>query len=258
MPKSGDTTATVFGGSDWYAGLGHGSGLSTNPTFFKMRKGEAILESVRMAPGFFSTGFFYSEGLKVDGEGCLLWQDLNVPYHLPLPEGRRKAGGQYALQPDMAAENILGRYFSRMAFADRPSQFVSLHSRISIREVDGAFELSVDVDGPENVPVAIELAFRSGGRFSGVEALNPEVGARSARGRARSAEEWGDAYLLKEGMGAYTVGGDTIEFGPGSYFRPPGRMEGESVAWVGGRMSAVGDRVYLTGRTPFARVLRFK
>ena len=70
--KRGEFTATVFGGSDWYQGLGHGSGLSTNPTFFKMRKGDAILESVRMAPGFFSTGFFYSQGLKEENGSYVL------------------------------------------------------------------------------------------------------------------------------------------------------------------------------------------
>ena len=39
------------------------SGLSTNPTFFKLRKGAAILDSVRMSPRFFSTGHFRSDGV---------------------------------------------------------------------------------------------------------------------------------------------------------------------------------------------------
>ncbi|MCA9215672.1 MAG: hypothetical protein KDB27_21550 [Planctomycetales bacterium] len=56
--KRNDTTATIFSGSDWHAGFGVGSGLSTNPAFFKMRKGDVVLDSVRMTPHFFNTGFF--------------------------------------------------------------------------------------------------------------------------------------------------------------------------------------------------------
>ena len=40
--RRGDVTATIFGGNDWHRKLGAGSGLSTNPTFFKLRKGAII------------------------------------------------------------------------------------------------------------------------------------------------------------------------------------------------------------------------
>jgi hypothetical protein len=63
--RRGAMSATIYGGRDASTGLGLGSGLATNPTFFKFRKGAAVLESVRMTPAFFSTGFFYSDGLHV-------------------------------------------------------------------------------------------------------------------------------------------------------------------------------------------------
>lgn len=261
--RRGTVSATVFGGSDWYKGLGHGSGLSTNPTFFKMRKGAAVLESVRMTPNFFSTGFFYSQGLVAKGDTYTLSQKLDVPYHQPLPPEHRRSDGQYALQADMATEGVLGRFFSKMDFADRPKQFVSLNSRVVVTEKDGAFELAFEVDGPPGVGITIELAFRSGGSLTGTTSADGEDGFRSAasarsRGGPISNEELENVFLLKDGFGSYAVGDDRIRFGPGTYARPPGRMEGESLTWVRGSMRAEGDRVYLTGVTPFRHVLRFE
>ncbi len=261
--KRGVYTATVFGGSDWYEGLGHGSGISTNPTFFKMRKGAAILESVRMAPSFFSTGFFYSQGLKVENGGYVLRQDLDVPYHLPLPKEKRRPDGQYPLQPDMGKQHILGRFFSRMAFADRPQHFVSLKSRVSVTELSDGYELAFDIGGEPGVPVTIELGFRSGGTLAGIAANSGRDGAGGPvagrnRGGPSVPEDAEPTHLLREGTATYTFGGDTITFGPGSFARPPGRMEGEGVTALGGRIRAEGDRVYLTGVTPFRHQLTFK
>lgn len=61
--RRGGVSASVFGGTDWHLGHGVWSGLSHNPTFFKLRKGNAILESVRISPAFFRTGYFRSNGL---------------------------------------------------------------------------------------------------------------------------------------------------------------------------------------------------
>jgi hypothetical protein len=99
------TSATIYGGSDAPTGLGLGSGLATNPTFFKFRKGAAVLESVRMTPAFFSTGFFYSNGLHAAEGRYQLQQTVNVPYHLPLPAAYRNEQGDYK-KPDQAQANF--------------------------------------------------------------------------------------------------------------------------------------------------------
>ena len=256
--RRGRVSATIYGGSDWFAGMGAGSGLATNPTFFKFRKGDAVLESVRMTPSFFSTGFFYSRGLKVAAGGAyVLSQTLNVPYHQPLPAQHRKQDGAYALGPDMGTEGILGRFFSKMDFANRPKQFRTLKTDVTVSEKDGRFALEFSIQGPPNVPVTIELGFRSGGKFTGVEPL----GGGEPAGRGRGGRGGGftpdtdNAHVLKQGTGTYTVGNDTIEFGPGSLPRAPGRMEGESYGWVNGSLRAEGDRVYLTGVTPLKYTL---
>jgi hypothetical protein len=254
--RRGEVSATIYGGSDWFAGLGVGSGLATYPTFFKFRKGAAILESVRMTPAFFSTGFFYSQGLNVADNTYTLSQTLNVPYHQPLPKEHLNPNGQYTLSADMATEGVLGRYFSKMDFAHRPKQFRTLKSEVKVTEDKGVFTLDFAIDGPPNVGVTIEFAFRSGGTLAGVEPL-ASVSAPSTGGYGRgggTAPEPDNAHVLKAGMGTYTVGSDTIEFGPGQLTRAPGRMEGESYGWVNGSLRAEGSRVYLTGLTP----LRYK
>ena len=262
--RRGDVAATIYGGSDWFAGLGVGSGIATNPTFFKFRKGAAILESVRMTPAFFSTGFFYSRGLKVSGEKYILSQTLNVPYHQPLPAQHRKPNGEYKLSADMATEGVLARFFSKMDFANRPKQFRTLKSEVAVTESNGVFTLDFAVDGPPNVAVTIELGFRSGGTFTGVEPVasastaTTGAGGRGRGARGGAATEGDNTYVLKTGTGTYTVGNDKIEFGPGQIARAPGRMEGETYSWINGSLRAEGERVYLTGVTPLRYKLTFR
>ena len=62
--RRGSTTASIFGGTDFHAIPDIASGLSTNPTFFKLRMGQAILDSVRISPPFFSTGTSGAMGLR--------------------------------------------------------------------------------------------------------------------------------------------------------------------------------------------------
>src|SRR6185436_1861531 len=96
--RRGDRTATVFGGTDFHDLPVISSGLSTNPTFFKLRQGAAILDSVRLSPQFFSTGHFRSDGLRRTGDRSFkLADEVKVPYHLPLPKRYRRKDGLYAL-----------------------------------------------------------------------------------------------------------------------------------------------------------------
>jgi hypothetical protein len=248
--KRNKITATIFSGSDWHAGFGVGSGLSTNPAFFKMRKGDVVLDSVRMTPHFFNTGFFFSEDLKVNEGTYTLRQETKVLYHLPMPEGERRVDGQYALTPD-------GRFFSKMAFSKRPKQFVTLTSEVAISENDGKFELAFNVSGYDNVRVTIELCFRAEGRLTGVELATSSRQSRERNARARSSNGSG-TYFLKNGTGAYTVNDDALEFGPGLHMHTALGMEGEPYSVYNGSLRAVGDRVYITAVTPFQYVLTVK
>ena len=75
------------------------------------------------------------------------------------------------------------------------------------------------------------------------------------RGEAKNGP-WG---VIVEGEGAYTVGADTITFGPGngSGLRQPVAMDpGEKYTYLGGNLTPPGQRVYITGEVPFLYTLR--
>jgi hypothetical protein len=246
--RRGPITATIFGGTDWHNAREDAagqvtsireiaSGLSTNPTFFKFRKGEAVLSSVRMSPVFFGTGHFRSNSLNPVEGGWRLADTVRVPYHQPLPARHRRRDGQYALGSE-------GRFYSRMAFARRAKHYVTLSTVIVIKEVEpGGFDLEFDVTGQET-SLTIELGFRPAGTLTGVV---PAVGDGN--------------FQLVDGMGTYRTGGDVITFGPGNGqgALQPVRMEsGEKYSYLSGGLVTPGHRVYITGRVPFRYTLRVR
>ena len=238
--RRGATTASIFGGSDWAAVHDISSGLSTNPTFFKYRKGAAVLESARLSLGFFSLGYFRSEGLAPApaGTGWQLAQTMRAAYYQPLPAARRNARGDYALTPD-------GRFYSKMDFPARPRDEKQLTTRITVRELadtPGAFALDFAIDDTPGIAVTIELCFRAGGTLTGVEPHATEP----------------DTFFAKDGSATYTAGPDSIQFGPGSFGSARISMGGEAYSWRNGQLRADGPRVYLTGVTPFRHQLIFK
>jgi hypothetical protein len=230
--RRGDVSATVYGGSDWP--LGFASGLASNPTFFNFRKGKAVLESVRMLPDFFSAGLFRSSGMKVEGNQYFLQQQVSVPYYQPLPKQLRNTKGDYALT------SAGGRFWSKLNFPERPkSNIQSLNQKITVTQKESSFELAFDVDGHDGVPITVELTFRKGGTFDGTE---PD--AKSA-----------DVHRLRQGIGRYSVGGDTITFGPGQIANeaiPVAKPYDDPYV---GAPHPDSYRVYITGMTPFRKVL---
>jgi hypothetical protein len=230
--RRGETSATVYGGSDWP--LGVASGLASNPTFFNFRKGKAVLESVRMIPNFFSEGNFRSEGMKVEQNQYSLHQDLHVPYYQPLPKHLRNPKGDYPLTP---AGN---RFWSKMNFPERQKTNIqTLEQKVTVTESAGAFELAFDVGGHDRVPVTIELSFRRDGELEGIEpgATRPNL------------------YFLRQGTGNFRVGDDVITFGPGQADHEMVRLEG--VSFEAPQRPSPPDRhkVYVTGFTPFRKTL---
>ncbi len=190
-----------------------------------------------MSPRFFSTGHFRSDGVTPYRGGWRLQDRVEVPYHLPLPQRHRRRDGNYALGSE-------GRFYAKMDFPHRPKDLHVLNTTIDVQQVgDGAFDLVFDVDGPDT-SLTLELCFRSGGSWSGVV---PATGD--------------DNYQLVEGQGTYTVGGDTITFGPGngSGLRQPIAMDpGEKYTYLGGSLVPAGQRVYITGEVPFRYTLRLR
>jgi hypothetical protein len=112
---------------------------------------------------------------------------------------------------------------------------------VIMTEKEGQVELEFVVTGQTKVPVTIELCFKEGGTFTGL--------TTDAKGNVCLAGE----------EGVYSAGGDQIRFGPGSFVNPvPENLEGERYSTHFGTLKTTGDRVFLTGMTPFRHKLYFK
>jgi hypothetical protein len=242
--RRGDRAASIFGGEDWPLGIA--SGLAHNPTFFNFRKGKAILDSVRMGGQFFSLGVFRAEGVKVEGSQAVLHQRYEAPYYQPLPKQYRNAKGDYPLTP---AKD--GRFWSKLDFPHRQMTNVQvLDQKVTVVEKQGAFELHFEITGHDRVPYAVELAFRPGGQFAGA-LQETTLGGRGGGGESK-------AQFLKEGMGTYRVGDDAIEFGPGQADHQSIGLSGHTYQAHGTALRVAGNCVYVTGYTPFRKVITIR
>jgi hypothetical protein len=206
-------------------GQASGTILAGNTTLFSFRKGAAALEAVRLATAFFGKGQFTGDALEVKDGRYGLRQALDGPYFQPLT-AQQIAGGEHV---KMAPNGTLANHKQYRAL----SEVQTLQAVVTITEKNGAFELAFSIRGTEFVPVAIELAFRHGGKLEGVK---PAPGVK-------------DGWLLEGGAGRYSLGGDTIEFGPGRVEHTYTQVRGALPKWDG-------QCVYLTGATPFEFTLR--
>jgi hypothetical protein len=233
--KEKSTTVTLFGGTD--QPLLIASGRSNSPDFFSYRKGDAILKYMRLSSNFFSMGYFYSDGLRKEGNSYVLRKKLEIPYYQPLPKEKRKANGDYKLSP-----SIDDRFWNKMDFSNRPvSNVKTLETIIRLTETRGAVELEFELKGMKGVPVTIELCFKEGGQLSGVTAADAN-----------------DNSFLEQGTGEYRSGNDVITFGPGAVtHKQVMNLEGERYSTHFGTLRTKGEHVYITGTTPFKHKLMF-
>ncbi len=192
--------------------------LAQNTSFFSFHKGVAALEGLRFATAFFGKGQFQGKELEKKDAGYLLHQDLKGPYYQPFPRD---------LLPDDGDWHKMNR-------AQRPHSEIQLQeATVFIKEKDGKFEITIEIKGTDNVPLAIEFGFRKGGTLSGV----------------REIEEIPQVYILESGMGKYTFKGKTIWFGTGQ----------ANHTWTqlrGARPKLDAMSVYITGFTPFKKTIQ--
>ena len=198
--RRGNTDATILGG---------------NPTFFTLTKGKAVLASVRLASAFFGRAQFTTKQIEKSGNTFTLKQEITWGYFQPLARNEKP---NYTIPFD---EDRKRR---------KPSERQRYNAKVTVSEKNGMFELSFEVEGTDNVPLAVELAFRSGGHISGADKLQKSEGV----------------FLLREGTGKYRIDDDEISFGPGG-------CEHDWTAIRGGLPKPAGDCVYITGFTPFKK-----
>ncbi len=160
--------------------------IANNTTFFTYFKGEAALEAVRLSSAFFGKGQFQSQKMDKEGDTYILSSTIYGPYYQPLPKDKiPKEGDAWGKVPRSEREQ---------------SEVQTLHTKIYLTETNGKASIKISVDGPKNLPVTLELGFRSGGKLTNVI---PKQGI-------------GKAFLIKEGdMATYQKGDDVIKIGPG-------------------------------------------
>ena len=186
--------------------------LADNSTVFSLYKGDAVLQAVRMASAFFGKGQFNASDLRKNKDGYVLSQRLTAAYYQPLPPEFVRDDGNWHKMPKSRRNK---------------SELQELIAKIIIRRWGGGYKLHFDVQGTDDVPVAIELAFRNGGQLTGVTPID------DAR----------DCFFLGKGGGSYRVGDDVIRFSHGP-------SEHTLIQPRGAAPSLDAQRVYITGCTP--------
>jgi hypothetical protein len=193
--------------------------LSNNPTWLTFHKGHAVLRAMRVATAFFGKGQFQTARIGEKNGKWILSQQLEGPYFQPYPKEQIPGDGDWEKMPKVNRKQ---------------SEVQKLQTTITISEhKEGGIEVEIDMQGTDEVPVSLELVFRKGGVFKGVEASSQRP----------------DANLLKEGTGSYTVGEDTINFGSGL-------AEHKWLTVRGGLPAMDAPSVYITGFTPFKKTIR--
>jgi hypothetical protein len=194
--------------------------IARNPAFFSFYKGNAVLQGVRLAAAFFGKGQFDSEKIEKEGDTYILRKSLQGVYYQPYPKELLPGDGDW----------------NKMTKSNRPeSEIQEFRYEVRIREKNGGFELSFSISGTDNVPVALELAFRKGGTLSGV----------------RTIDHTPDTYLLEKGMGQYLYDKQSIAFGTGM-------AEHSWTVLRGALPKSDAMCVYLTGFTPFEKTIIIK
>lgn len=181
--------------------------------FLGFRRGGAVIHSVRFASAFFGKGQFVPSGWKRDGDAYELTQSLEAGYYQPFDPPRRVQAGEWG----------------KVRQQRRQSEICRLVQSARVTQAQDGVRVRLRVSGTPNVPVAVEIGLREGGKLEGC---------------VESHGSW----ILQQGYATYRVGDDVVRFGPG--------LREHSYTQVRGAEPALpGIRVYLCGYTPFDREL---
>ncbi len=187
--------------------------IENNPAFLTFRKGNAVMQAMKLGAAFFGKGQFISHDCKYYGGKIVLKRYITQGYYQPYPISKRSGDVDW---------NELDKEKREITESQTLKMFVT------IQESEGRISVEAELVGTPHVPVAWEMNFRKGGEFSGVV-------------KDQHVE---DVYFLKNGKGEYKNGENVITFGEG-------KAEHEWTQMRGILPKHEGYSVYLTGYTPF-------
>ncbi len=128
--------------------------ITDNPTFFTFFKGDAAIEAIRLSSAFFGKGQFISQAFEKKGDTYVMSMSLEGPYYQPLPaEMIPKEADTWKTVPRTLRAK---------------SEVQHLETQIFITLEGPRARIKVQVDGPLNLPVTLELGFRNGGALQNV------------------------------------------------------------------------------------------
>lgn len=192
--------------------------LSNNASFLTFHNGNAVLQGMRLAASFFGKGQFDSVAIEQQGNAWVLKKSLTGPYYQPIAPDKIDPSGDWARMPQTA----------------RPqSEIQILDATVTVTETPNGLQIQFDLSGTPGVPVTLELIFRAGGTFSGVDKYPKKD----------------NVWLFSGETGTYSVGSDTIHFGPG-------KLEHKGLQLRGALPAVDAPTVYLTGFTPFRHTIK--
>jgi hypothetical protein len=192
--------------------------LGGSSRFLTLRRGEAVINGLRFATGFFGKAQFIPELAEKRGNSYRLTQTLTADYSQPLEPPRRITGEEY--------------YTTRNS--RRRTEICKLEQSAIVTENRNGFTVRIQAHGTADVPLAVEVNLREGGNLDGAM-KHPRVA---------------NAWLLPSGSAAYRVGRDSIRIGPGA--GPHSYVEVR-----GAEPKLSGPSIYITGYTPFDHTLTF-
>jgi len=197
--------------NDWDATI-----LSNNAGWLTFHKEKVMLQAMRVASSFFGKGQFQSTEIVQKGDAWVLSSSLEGVYYQPYPADKIPGDGDW----------------SKMPKANRTqSEIQQLNTVITIKETSNGLQVDIDISGTDHVPVSLELVFRPGGVFSGLEEVTPN-----------------QTYVLKGKEGKYSVDNQSISFGPG-------KADHRRYNLRGGLPAFNAPSAYITGSTPFKHTL---
>ncbi len=190
--------------------------LSNNAGWLTFHKEKVMLQAMRVASSFFGKGQFQSPVISHEGDKWVLKSSLEGVYYQPYPADKIPGDGDWLKMPKVNRTQ---------------SEIQKLNTVITIKETKNGLEVEIDINGTDHVPVSLELIFRPGGVFAGLDEVIPN-----------------QTYVLKGKEGKYSVDNQSITFGPG-------KAEHSRYNLRGGLPAFNAPSAYITGVTPFKHTL---